>query len=209
MKHYELWYTKEAPYGNENFLLFAFRRDIPDDGWEKWSLPIGNGYMGVNVFGRTETERLQITENSLCNPIVYKDHLYPGGNGGLQNFCECYLDFGHTDVQNYRRSLSLNQAVAKTEYSCNGVHYTREHFASYPDKVFVTKITTDKKNALQMTVRPEIPFVSSTFGLFSSNRLSTSVECYTIHDVPLPNIFQRATSNFAVNENCDIVFNIR
>ena len=86
MKHYELWYTKEAPYGNENFLLFAFRRDIPDDGWEKWSLPIGNGYMGVNVFGRTETERLQITENSLCNPFV-SDARYPGGNGGLNNFC--------------------------------------------------------------------------------------------------------------------------
>ena len=161
MKHYELWYTKEAPFGQEDFHFFRHGRRSPDDGWEKWSLPLGNGYMGINVFGRTKTERLQITENSLCNPIVYKDHLYPGGNGGLQNFCECYLDFGHTDVQNYRRSLSLNSAVAKTEYTFEGVRYTREHFASYPDKVFVTKITADRKNALNMTIRPEIPFVSS------------------------------------------------
>ena len=160
MKHYELWYTKEAPFGQEDFHFFRHGRRSLDDGWEKWSLPLGNGYMGINVFGRTETERLQITENSLENPIAFNEK-YPGGNGGLQNFCECYLDFGHTDVQNYRRSLSLNQAVARTEYTCDGIHYTREHFASYPDRVFVTKITADQKNALQMTVRPEIPFVSS------------------------------------------------
>lgn len=160
MKHYELWYTKEAPFGQEDFHFFRHGRRSPDDGWEKWSLPLGNGYMGINVFGRTETERLQITENSLANPIVYNER-HPGGNGGLQNFCECYLDFGHKDVQNYRRSLSLNNAVAKTEYTYNDVRYTREHFASYPDKVFVTKISADKKNTLQLTIRPEIPFVSS------------------------------------------------
>ena len=159
MKHYELWYTKEAPFGQEDFYLFRHGRRSSDDGWEKWSLPLGNGYMGINVFGRTETERLQITENSLANPITYNAR-YPGGNGGLQNFCECYLDFGHTDVKDYRRSLSLNSAVAKTEYTYEGIRYTREHFASYPDRVFVTKITADRKQALQMTVRPEIPFIS-------------------------------------------------
>ena len=148
MKHYELWYKQESPFDGEDFVIFDHRavwRDerYKNDGWEKWSLPLGNGYMGVNVFGRTETERLQITENSLENPIAFNAK-YPGGNGGLQNFCECYLDFGHTDVQNYRRSLSLNHAVAKTEYTCAGVHYTREHFASYPDKVFVTKITATR-----------------------------------------------------------------
>ena len=71
MKHYELWYTKEAPFGQEDFHLFRHGRRSPDDGWEKWSLPLGNGYMGINVFGRTETERLQITENSLENPIAF------------------------------------------------------------------------------------------------------------------------------------------
>ena len=72
-----LWYTKSAPEIND--FTPSHRNDDPMDGWEKWSLPIGNGYMGVNVFGRTGTERLQITENSLCNP---------GEGGGLNNFCE-------------------------------------------------------------------------------------------------------------------------
>lgn len=38
-----------------------------DDGWVSQSLPLGNGYMGVNVFGGVEHERLQITENSLVD----------------------------------------------------------------------------------------------------------------------------------------------
>ncbi len=161
MKRYELWYTKEAPYGNEDLSLFFHKSGVPDDGWEKWSLPLGCGYMGVNVFGRTATERLQITENSLCNPYA-DDPRYPGGNGGLNNFCELYLDFGHPfeAVEQYRRSLLLNDAVAKTEYSYQGVRYKREHFTSYPDRVFVTRITADQKGALSCTVRPEIPFVA-------------------------------------------------
>ena len=40
----------------------------PNDDWERWSIPIGNGYFGANLFGRTETERIQITEKTLANP---------------------------------------------------------------------------------------------------------------------------------------------
>ncbi|MBQ8402874.1 MAG: glycoside hydrolase family 95 protein [Clostridia bacterium] len=159
MKNYELWYTSEAPYGNEDLVFFAHKTDVPDDGWEKWSLPLGNGYMGVNVFGRTESERLQITENSFCNPNVV-DERYPGGNGGLMNFCDLYIDFGHTGVKNYRRSLSLCDAVANTTYDFEGVTYAREHFTSYPDRVFATKLSASRAGALSFTVRPEIPFVA-------------------------------------------------
>ena len=40
----------------------------PNDDWERWSIPIGNGYYGANLFGRTETERIQLTEKTLANP---------------------------------------------------------------------------------------------------------------------------------------------
>ena len=33
-----------------------------NDDWERWSLPVGNGYFGANVFGRTETERITVAE---------------------------------------------------------------------------------------------------------------------------------------------------
>ncbi|MBE6588706.1 MAG: glycoside hydrolase family 95 protein [Ruminococcaceae bacterium] len=159
MKNYELWYTSEAPFGLENRALYICGDDVPDDGWEKWSLPLGNGYMGINVFGRTHTERLQITENSLSNPAVWD--FADRCNAGLNNFCELYLDFGHdfSHVTDYRRSLSLNTAIARTEYTLDGIRYKREHFASYPDRVFVTSITADRAGALSFTVRPEIPFL--------------------------------------------------
>ena len=162
MKNYELRYKKEAPFDGEDFVLFDHRATWRDeryknDGWEKWSLPLGNGYMGVNVFGRTGAERLQVTENSLSNPWTVDD-VRPTCNGGLQNFCDVYLDFGHGEVTGYRRGLSLNNAVAYTEYECGGVKYRREHFASYPDKVFATHICADKAGSLSFAVRAQVPF---------------------------------------------------
>ena len=169
MKKYELFYLSEAPYGDEDYYVFdhADFANRSDDGWEKWSLPIGNGYMGVNVFGRTDTERLQITENSFSNPATYDPEFkelykrHPGKIAGLSNFCELYLDFSHPfdKVTDYRRSLTLNDALAKTEYVYSGVKYRRTHFTSYPDKVFVTRLEADKKGALSFTVRPELPGV--------------------------------------------------
>ena len=167
MKKYELFYNSEAPYGGEDYYVFSHYNfpNLPDDGWEKWSLPIGNGYMGVNVFGRTETERLQITENSFSNPATYDPEFremykrHPGIIAGLHNFCETYIDFGHPfkEVESYRRSLSLNDGIAKTEYVYGGVKYTRTHFTSYPDKVFVTRLEADRRGALSFKVRAMLP----------------------------------------------------
>lgn len=120
------------------------------EAWEKWSLPLGNGYFGANVFGRTDTERIQLTEKSLSNPY---------GIGGLNNFSETYLDFGHTTVENYERGLLLNEAFAYVKYDCAGVHYERTYFTSYPDRVMVVYLTASKPAALSFTLRPTIPFV--------------------------------------------------
>ena len=44
-----LHYDEEAPYGNEG--ASEAKGITAQDGWERWSLPIGNGYFGANVFG--------------------------------------------------------------------------------------------------------------------------------------------------------------
>ena len=56
-------------------------------GWEHQSLPIGNGWLGANVFGIVGRDRIQITENSLQNPGD------PVNLGGLNNFAELHLHF--------------------------------------------------------------------------------------------------------------------
>ena len=131
----ELWYRKPAPDTTA--------------GWESWALPLGCGYLGAKVFGGVGTERIQITENSLANPY----------RPGLNNFSETYIDFPHRGVKNYRRSLSLDDAVARVEYDCGGVRYTREYFASYPDCVLVMRFTASEPGCISFTLRPEIPYI--------------------------------------------------
>ncbi|MDY3929536.1 MAG: glycoside hydrolase N-terminal domain-containing protein [Clostridia bacterium] len=154
MKKYELWYKQETPFGREN--ASSFEENVADDGWEKWSLPIGNGYMGVKLFGRTNIDRYQITMNTLFNPYFFHNNKRVGG---LNNFAEIYTEFNHKEVEEYKRGLVLNTGICYTQYKHKGITYTREHFTSYPDKVFVTKISSDKEKSVSFSIHADIPFV--------------------------------------------------
>ncbi len=158
-----LYYDEEAPYGNEVVPEFSY--DCPrvkDDGWEQWSVPLGNGYMGVCVFGRTKTERLQITENSMSTECYWGVNRV-GCKGGLTNFAEIYMDFGHinSQVENYSRDLLLDEGTAHVNYTYNGVNYSRELFASYPDKVTVVKLTADQAGKIDFALRVQIPYLDA------------------------------------------------
>ena len=75
-----------------------------------------------------------------------------GGEAKYQMVGGLKLFFGHKDVTGYSRTLDMNDAVARTEYTCNGVKYTRETFVSHPDQVMVTRITADKAGAVSMSL---------------------------------------------------------
>ncbi len=154
-KRYELWFDEEAPQTLE--------------GFERWSLPLGNGYMGINVFGGVESELVTVTENSLFNGSSYSSIGAPkigpfgqercdANQGGLNLMAKTYIDFDHSQATNYRRQLRLNDATARVSYDCGGVHYTREYFCSYPDKVTVMRLTASEAGALTFTLRPEAPY---------------------------------------------------
>ncbi len=178
MKNYTLRYKKPAPEKNDGLSLRDHRKcNIPDDGWERWSLPIGNGYMGISIFGRTDKERLLVTENSLSNPCAYHDN-FPGGAAGLSNFCTFFLDFGHVKVKNYSRSLNINTALCKTEYEYKKTVYTREHFASYPDNVFVTKVSADKKGAVSFNISAQVS-LNRPYLFEEGDNMGKSAEIYT------------------------------
>ena len=155
-----LYYDEEAPYGNENIdaILGQYANGVnsEDDGWERWSIPIGNGYFGANLFGRTETERIQITEKTLVNPYKSQNNSL----GGLNNFSETYIDFGHPfeNVTDYSRKLDLKTAISTVDYVYNGVSYSREYFTSYPDKALVIKLSASEKGALSFVLRPTVPY---------------------------------------------------
>jgi alpha-L-fucosidase 2 len=60
-------------------------------------------------------------------------------------FADVILKFpSHSTVENYRRDLDINEAVATTTYTVDGVTFTREVIASYPDQIIAIRITADK-----------------------------------------------------------------
>jgi len=122
-----------------------------DPDWENWSLPLAGGYFGINIFGRTDTERIQVTEASLANP-------YPNG---VNNFAEIYLDINHpeNDITCYSRDLILNDATAHVRYTYKGVVYEREYFTSYPDAVMAVKLSASAPGNISFALRAETPYL--------------------------------------------------
>ena len=110
-----LWYNSPTP--DRGGHIPAGESDRPLDlDWERWSLPIGNGYMGGSVFGGIQTERIQLTDKTLyirrlCGTVTHT------------SFCDLYLDFFYTTYTNYKRSLNLHEGRAEVEYDYQGIHY--------------------------------------------------------------------------------------
>lgn len=66
-----------------------------------------------------------------------------------QPFGDLRLTFpGHDKVENYRRELDLDTAVATTTYRVGGVTYTRQAIASWPDQVIIVRIGCDRPGAI-------------------------------------------------------------
>ncbi|MES2920147.1 MAG: glycoside hydrolase N-terminal domain-containing protein [Verrucomicrobiota bacterium] len=72
------------------------------------------------------------------------------------------LNFSHASPTNYRRSLDLETATAKVQYTNGGVNYTREYFASYPDQVIVSRITASQAGALSFNYTFDSQHTAST-----------------------------------------------
>ena len=118
-----------------------------NDGWEKYSLPIGNGYGGASVFGGTDEERLQFTTNVFANTFR---------QGGVSNFLELYIEFNDV-AENYERGLDIKTGIAFSSYKSAFGLTNREAFFSYPDNVFAYRVKTEKPKDLR--VRAEIPYL--------------------------------------------------
>jgi alpha-L-fucosidase 2 len=68
---------------------------------------------------------------------------------GYSTLGDLYLRSTNTGtVSDFRRQLDLNTGIVRITYLMNGVHYTREVFASLPDEVIVVRLTADKKGAI-------------------------------------------------------------
>ena len=82
----------------------------------------------------------------------------PLGQMPYQTAGDLMLTFpGWNSVENYRRDLNLDTAVASVEYTANGTRFSRQVFASPVDQVIVVRLTADKPNAISFTASLQSP----------------------------------------------------
>ncbi|NLH41750.1 MAG: glycoside hydrolase family 95 protein [Planctomycetes bacterium] len=74
----------------------------------------------------------------------------PLGQMPYQPFGDLILTFpGHEKAEGYRRALDLDTAIATTTYRVDGVTYTRQAIASWPDQVIVVRIGCSRPGAIR------------------------------------------------------------
>ncbi len=69
-----------------------------------------------------------------------------------QPFGDVRLTFPHKEVEHYRRELDLDTAICTTRYEADGVTFTRQVFASYPDRVVVVRLTSSATGKLEFGI---------------------------------------------------------
>jgi alpha-L-fucosidase 2 len=187
-KNLNLWYTRSAKQWEETVPLGNGRLGMMPDGnvinenivLNEISLWSG-GPQDANNYGAykrlPEVRRLILEgKNDEAQVIINKDFICKGagsgnGNGAdvpfgsYQLLADLHLKFQYAEkdsanlhVENYKRGLSLKDAIATCSYTINGVHYTREYFTSFGDDVDMIRVSADKPGQLNFRVaidRPE------------------------------------------------------
>jgi alpha-L-fucosidase 2 len=71
----------------------------------------------------------------------------------FQPFGDLRLHFENKGkVSDYRRELRLDDAISTVSYAIGNVHFRRETFISYPDRVLVTRLSADRPAEQNVTV---------------------------------------------------------
>jgi alpha-L-fucosidase 2 len=148
-KPYILHYDKPAP--------------LDLKGWEFYSLPLGNGYFGVSVFGGVAEELWQFTDKSLwvTNPNAAKPYL----GIGLSSLAELRLTptspTATAPSTHYKRDLNLNQAIASVSYEQAGVTFRREMLTSFPGKCFAARLTASQPGQISFRLQAVHPYLAA------------------------------------------------
>jgi len=102
----------------------------------------------------------------------------PQYQGSYQPFGDLNLYFKQTKsiVSNYKRSLDISTAVAKTTYTLNGVNYVREYFASQPNQAIVIHLTANKKASISFDAELSSAHRKSSVKALGHNVIALSVQ---------------------------------
>jgi alpha-L-fucosidase 2 len=86
----------------------------------------------------------------------------PSRQMAYQPFGDLRLFFaGQGNATEYARELDLDSAVARVSYAVNGVHFTREVFASRPDQAIVMRLAADRPHQVSFLLKLDSPHTNS------------------------------------------------
>ncbi|MCQ6957116.1 glycoside hydrolase family 95 protein [Mucilaginibacter aquariorum] len=179
-KPLKLWYDKPASQWEETLPLGNGRLGMTPDGGIKeehivlnditlWSgaPQDANNYEAYKSL--PEIRRLLAEgKNNEAQELVDKNFICKGVGSGSEPFGK-YQVLGDLNIKfdyanpnnepaNYKRELSLDNAIANCVYTIDDVTYKREYFTSFGNDVSIIKLSADKPGRLNLTIalsRPE------------------------------------------------------
>jgi alpha-L-fucosidase 2 len=173
-KPLNLWYEQPARVWEETLPLGNGRLGMtPDGGVHKEKIVLNditlwsgspqdvNNYEAYKSLPQIR-KLIMEGKNDEAQDLVNKNFVCKGpGSGGAQwgkyqtlGDLEIEYDYGDAaaQAQQYRRELSLDNALATTTFKLNGVNYKRTYFTSFDDDVDVIRITADQVGKLNCKI---------------------------------------------------------
>jgi len=161
-----LWYDRPAvqwldasPIGNGLMAGMVFGKTAQErialNESSFWS-GVPHDYNDPNAGSHFEYIKEQVFAGKYAEMGDYIDKNFYGIPAAMQAYQpigDLLLTFPEVDstaVADYRRELDMETGISTVTYKSGGVVYKREVFISYPDKVMVVRVSTDKKKGLNM-----------------------------------------------------------
>jgi alpha-L-fucosidase 2 len=151
----EIRYTRppnsKAESGSEAF--FGDASKYPASGWESQAQPLGNGRIGVMVFGNPLNERIQFNDASLWTGGPNPSGGYDVNEfGAYQNFGDLTIEMtpskADAEITAFSRTLDIGDGTHLTTWKQGGVTFKREVFVSKPADVILIRISADQPGKL-------------------------------------------------------------
>lgn len=167
--------------------MYIIKYNNPAKSWRE-ALPLGNGFAGIMIYGSLRKEKLCFNDGTLWSgyPKNYDNSesldnlekvrklIFEGKNAQADALCEekltgfyseafmplgeISLKFSSIDKTDYSRALDLSKAV----HTVKSKGCTAEAFSSYPDKISVYRIKTDKPFSVKIKAKSKLKYEVNT-----------------------------------------------
>ena len=164
----ELWYAQPAevwmeslPIGNGRLGAMTY------GGIEEEKLALNESTMWSGQYNENQNIPFGREKMNQLRKLFFEGKLSEGNRiagdnlHGNQTSFGTHLPIGDLKMQfiypegkvtDYRRSLSLDEAVSSVSFNSGGVNYKREYFATNSDNVLVLRLTADKQKSITMNM---------------------------------------------------------